>query len=125
MYPTKYDKKYCDQLIEFMGQGKSFKAFAGHINVERQTLYNWCADYPEFKQAKGIAFSKRVYSLEEKLWEIIRADKPHPNLTAFLALLNNTIWKRDKKLKGEASGASLDDTRALTEEVKRLSGLLK
>lgn len=71
--PTKYDPKYCDEIIEFfnrepsvplvvdgevmMHKGKpimvacrlpTFEMFALSIGVHRETLRNWCDQHPEF-----------------------------------------------------------------------------
>ena len=46
--PTKYDPKYCEEVIEFMAKGFSFEAFAGHIGAHKDTLYEWVKKYPEF-----------------------------------------------------------------------------
>ena len=56
--PSKYDDKFCDEVITFMSYGKSFEAFAGHKGVSKSTLYNWVAAHPEFQAAKEIANSK-------------------------------------------------------------------
>lgn len=56
--PTDYDEKYCEQVIDFMAGGFSFEAFAGKIGVSKQTLYDWAAKYPQFLDAKKIAFDK-------------------------------------------------------------------
>ena len=50
--PTKYDSKYCEEIIELMGQGFSAEAFAGKIGISKQTLYNWLNTHPEFMDAK-------------------------------------------------------------------------
>ena len=52
---TKYNKKYCEELIDHMESGLSFESFAGTIRVCRKTLYNWEKEHDDFKRAKGIA----------------------------------------------------------------------
>ena len=54
--PTKYKKEYCEELIMHMEQGFSFESFAGKIKTCKQTIYNWLDLYPEFLDAKNIAF---------------------------------------------------------------------
>lgn len=49
--PTKYKPEYCEQVIPFMSQGYSTKAFAGHIGVSLATVYNWMESEPEFLEA--------------------------------------------------------------------------
>lgn len=76
--PTKYDSKYCDEIIEFFGAEPSeerevtitmkngstitktemvanrlpfFSAFARKIKVNTDTMNEWCSVYPEFSEA--------------------------------------------------------------------------
>lgn len=49
--PSKYDPSFGNRAIEYMGQGFSKEAFAGHLGIAKQTLYNWMAEYPEFLDA--------------------------------------------------------------------------
>ena len=52
---VKYDPKYCEMLVTHMNEGLSFKAFAGLIKVNRNTLYEWVQKHDEFKEAKSYA----------------------------------------------------------------------
>lgn len=66
--PTKYDPKYVQMAIEFIGdQGKSVTQFAHHIRVGKTTIYEWAKEYPDFQNALQIAndFSQAVW--ENKL----------------------------------------------------------
>lgn len=49
--PSDYDPAYCEQAIEFLKEGYSLAAFAGHIGTTRQTVYNWTEKHPEFLDA--------------------------------------------------------------------------
>ena len=49
--PTKYDPSFCDEAREFMAEGFSTKAFAGHIGVSLSTVYKWAEEHPEFSEA--------------------------------------------------------------------------
>jgi len=53
--PTKYDPKYCQEIIDFMSRGDSLTAFAGEIQVSRETIYEWERTYPEFSDAINTA----------------------------------------------------------------------
>jgi hypothetical protein len=53
--PTKYKPEYCEMLIEHMSEGYSFDSFSAIVRVGRMTMYNWCKDFPEWKEAKEIA----------------------------------------------------------------------
>jgi hypothetical protein len=96
--PTKYRPEYCQELIDYMSEGKSFEAFAGRVSVARCTLYEWVKVYPEFKEAKDIAFSKCL----EK-WEEIGADgmyrggKDNPfQASIWIFQMKNRFGWRDK-----------------------------
>lgn len=57
--PTKYKAEYCDEVLPFMSQGYSITAFAGHLGVSRQTIYDWMDAHSDFLDAikKGEAAS--------------------------------------------------------------------
>ncbi|HXW71695.1 MAG TPA: hypothetical protein VEK34_09670 [Methylocella sp.] len=65
--PTKYDPRFCAEIIEFMGQGFSKTAFAGHIGVSHDAISDWAKRYPEFSEAVKRASALRTKALEEKL----------------------------------------------------------
>lgn len=62
--PTLYKPEYCQSLIDFMAQGFSFKLFAGEIDVNEDTLFEWANRYPDFSDSKKKAFIKC-----QKFWE--------------------------------------------------------
>ena len=49
--PTKYDPSFCETVIECGRDGMSIAEMAAEIGVTRQTLFNWCAERPEFLDA--------------------------------------------------------------------------
>ncbi len=67
--PTKYDPKYCEELIEFMGDPLSpcsFESFAGKIGVSKDSIYEWAKVHKEFSDAKKIADAKGKWVREDK-----------------------------------------------------------
>ena len=50
--PTKYDPKFCEELVAHMARGKSFETFAAKLGFSKDTLYQWVKKYPEFSDAK-------------------------------------------------------------------------
>ncbi len=93
--PTKYDPAYCQMVEEIMGQGYSLTAFAGHIGVSKETVYNWTREHPEFLGAVSRARPKRLAQLERQLL----AGETGPKVTAFMFALKNADadeW-RDKQ----------------------------
>lgn len=49
--PTDYDPIFCDQAVEFLTEGYSVAALAGHIGVARSTIYKWIEEHAEFSDA--------------------------------------------------------------------------
>ena len=65
--PTLYKPEYCEAVIDFMSDGYDLTAFAGSINVCRETLYEWQNAHAEFFHAVKIAKCKRSLALQRKL----------------------------------------------------------
>jgi hypothetical protein len=63
--PTKYKPEYCQELIDFMGQGYSIEAFAGKIDTHKDTIYQWVKAHPDFADAKRLGFAKCQVFWEE------------------------------------------------------------
>ena len=81
--PTKYKKEYCAKLIKHMAAGHSFESFAGVINVDRTTLYEWEKKQPQFSYAKQVGRAKDLILLENiaikmALGELPKSAKPGP-----------------------------------------------
>jgi len=49
--PSEYKPEYCDLVIECGKQGMSIAEMASACGVVRQTLFNWCDNYPDFLEA--------------------------------------------------------------------------
>jgi hypothetical protein len=58
--PSDYDPSFCDEAVTFLADGFSLAAFAGHIGVTRQTVYNWTEQHPEFFDAVKTGQAKAV-----------------------------------------------------------------
>ena len=59
---TKFQYKFCKDLVDHMTTGLSYASFAGVVGVNRDTLYQWEKRYPEWKLAKEIGWEKsRLY----------------------------------------------------------------
>jgi len=63
--PTKYKKEYCEMLVEFMGRPMPYEAFAGLVDVDYDTLYEWERKHPEFSVAKKRGKAKQYMALME------------------------------------------------------------
>jgi len=64
--PSKYKKKYCEDVVKHMEQGYSFESFAANIDVNQDTVHEWARRHKEFSEAKKIGFAKCL-----KFWERI------------------------------------------------------
>jgi transposase len=65
--PTLYRPEYCQRAIEFMGQGYSVTALAGHLGMSKDAIYDWINLYPDFCHAIKMGRAARVAALETKL----------------------------------------------------------
>jgi hypothetical protein len=104
--PTKYRPAYIDEVKDFMGQGYSISAFAGHVGVSRETVYEWERTIPEFAEALDIARGKRVAELEKGL---LKESQAGPAVTARIFALKNACpaeW-RDRVEHTGADGKDL------------------
>jgi hypothetical protein len=84
--PTKYRPEYADLVMSYMGQGYSLTAFAGHIQVSRECVYEWERAIPEFSDAVKAARAMRVNHLEGGL---LSGDAAGPQITARIFALKN------------------------------------
>lgn len=83
--PTEYKPEYCQQVIDYMAQGYSLTAFAGHIRMSRDAVYDWIRAHSEFSNAVSRARSARVAALEAKL---LRSRKGAETTAAIFGLKN-------------------------------------
>lgn len=97
--PSKYKSKYCKMLIEDMESGYSFEAFAGKIDVNVDTLHEWCKRHQEFSDAKQLAYAK-----SRRYWEKVGLDGLQStvmrkgNMTITKSL-NVRVWEMNLKSK--------------------------
>ncbi len=81
--PTKYKKEYCALLIEHMKEGYSLDSFAGKVEVNQDTIYEWLKKYEEFKIAKEYGLSLSLLWWESKGME---------GMTGRIIGFNPTLW---------------------------------
>ena len=65
--PTLYRPEYCQRAIDYMGQGYSVTALAGHLGMSKDAIYDWINLYPDFRHAVNMGRAARVAALEAKL----------------------------------------------------------
>jgi hypothetical protein len=93
-YPTKYKPEYCQALIDHMSNGDCFLSFCAKIGIARGNAYEWVKLYPEFKEAKEIAFTKcetwwRAQA-KEHLVEVTEYDDKGRPIRA--SKINTSLW---------------------------------
>lgn len=97
--PTKFKEEYCEMLIQHMGKGFSFESFAGVVDVNTDTVFEWSRPenkdkYPGFSDAKKKAFAKCRIFWEKKgidgLDEIEEYDRA--TKTSYKKKMNSAIW---------------------------------
>src|SRR6476620_5561565 len=65
--PSSYQPEYCQRAIDYMGQGYSVTALAGHLGMSKDAIYDWINLYPDFRHAINMGRAARVAALEAKL----------------------------------------------------------
>lgn len=81
--PTAYNPDFCQIAIDFLAQGYSRTALAGHLGVTRQTVYNWSKDHPEFFDALSLGEAKTSLFWESRLIDIARGGDGNTSATIF------------------------------------------
>lgn len=115
--PTKFKPEYCQALIEYMKEGRSYETFGCTINVNTDTLYNWERLFPEFSEAKKVAMQ---YS--RRWWEDVgRAGAtgklPGFNAAAFIFTMKNRFkWADVQKV--EVTESQDEEVKELMEDLK-------
>lgn len=92
--PTKYDPKYCDQLIAYMALPASFESFAGEIGVDRDTLYEWRKKHKDFSDAHKKGKMKTLHTFE-KILRLYGKGQMKGNIAAVLFQMKNLTNFRD------------------------------
>lgn len=95
--PTKYDPRYCDEVIAFMAEGFSLTAFAGSIRVSRSTIQEWIEAHPDFSSAVKVGHAARTAQLESTL---LRAPDG-PTVTSRIFALKNAApeeWREKQEI---------------------------
>jgi hypothetical protein len=94
--PTDYNKKYCNQIIRWMGQGNSITGFAGKIGVSKDTIYEWIKVHPEFSDSIKKGRAKTVKFLEQVGTLGMMGKIPNFNAAAWIFTMKNKLGWADK-----------------------------
>lgn len=108
--PTDYKPEYCQLLIEHMGNGYSFEAFAAVVNCNRDTLYEWVKVNEDFSDAKKIAMERSRLFWEDIGIKLCKGVLMGGSATAYIFNMKNRFkneW-RDKHETGFTDGDGND-----------------
>lgn len=76
-----------------MQQGYSFEAFGGRVGVSKQTLYNWEKKFPEFAEAKAVAFEAcRFWWEGQGIQNVLNTSESMANVGSNSKSLNSAVW---------------------------------
>lgn len=84
--PSKYDKKFCDEVVELGKQGKSQVQISAAIDIPRTTMLRWAEEHEDFRTALT-----RAKELEQSWWE----DKGQSGLVD--RSFNSPLWVANVK----------------------------
>jgi hypothetical protein len=95
--PTLYDPKYCQIAIDFLKDGYSVTALAGHIGVARSTVFRWAEENDDFSDALTSGQALAALWWENRLRDIAQngADKKGAASVAIFGVKNRSReeWK--------------------------------
>lgn len=100
--PSLYKPEYCAQLIEHMRQLHSFESFAANVGTHRDTLYQWCKEYPEFSDARKAGRAVLQKGMEN-ICKGVFTGKIKGNAAVLIFYMKNTTGWRDEPVE-EAEG---------------------
>lgn len=102
--PTKYDESYCEEVVEFLKDGYSVAAFAGHIGVAVSTVRLWMSEHPEFSGAVKEGQAAAILWWEQRAREVAQGRDGNPT-TIIFGLKNRAPDEWRDKTETEHSGA--------------------
>ena len=59
-WPGKFKEEYCQDIVEFMGSGKSLAQWATKHKINPLTIKNWAHKYPQFLRARDEAIQAHM-----------------------------------------------------------------
>lgn len=103
--PTDYKPEYCEDIINYLSDGKHIIQYAAKIGVAKSTIYEWANNYPEFSDALKKAQAKSTAQwLENARLKAFSGE--HKGSDAML------IWMLKKKDKEEFGDKDVDDKKS-------------
>jgi len=102
--PSKYDPAFCDVAREFMVDGYSVTALAGHIGVARSSLFKWAEEHPEFSDALKSGQASAALWWEKTLRKVALTGDGNASAAIFgVKNRSSEEWKdkRDSEIEGQ------------------------
>lgn len=125
--PSKYDPKYCDDVLRMGAEGYSITEMAAEIGVAKSTLKDeWTAAHPEF----SVAFA-RARELSQGWWErqgrlSLHADKFQAALySRSMAARFPEDWRESKEQRLTGPDGGPVQTEEVEKKKEKISSLLK
>jgi hypothetical protein len=82
-------------VIELAAKGFNVEAFAGHIRVSIDTIYEWLHVHPSFSEAKKIADAVKHYYLQDIGLKGMQGQIKDFNSTTYIWFTKNSLGWRD------------------------------
>lgn len=102
--PTKYEARFCDEVREFLKDGYSVAAFAGHIGVSYSTVKLWAQEHDEFSAAVKDGQAAAVLWWEQRARAVAMGEEGNPTAVIF-GLKNRAPEEWRDKVETEHSGS--------------------
>ena len=109
--PTKYKAEYCQAAIDFMAEGYSVTAFAGHIGVARSTVFKWAEEKPEFSDALKTAQAMAAKWWEDTLRQVARTGDGNASAAIFgVKNRSGEDWRDKQEIDHTTAGQPIQST---------------
>jgi transposase len=93
--PTKYRPEYCEQVIQFMAEGKFLFQFGNMVGVIPETLTLWQHEHPEFATAVKAAKAVCLEWWVTQGRQMMSIPGSHQDSKMWLYIMNNLHGWRD------------------------------
>lgn len=102
--PTKYRPEMCQQVIDYMKEGKSLTQVSVLLGISKETLYQWKDTYPDFSDAIKVGIDAAQAWWEEFGQQKIGEGSNAMNATAYIFTMKNRFKDYSDTIKTEHSG---------------------
>ena len=117
--PSKYKDEYCDLVIEFMKDGFSVTAFAGHIGVARSSVFKWADENSEFSDALKTAQALAALWWEKTLMNVAKTGEGNASAAIFgVKNRSSEEWKDKRDFDHTSSDKSMTPLVIVTSEIE-------